>query len=156
MTMNNPARRPAAFLHNQHGMNTLQRHEPGTNPRSATRHEPYKKEEFVATLSLALRSWAMGQSASRCRRTCVDHGLQNYTLAYVAGQESWQNRAAHSGVATARSSGTIRAQRPVNDWCYKRLDVNNGCENRSATRANKRRCYSESTSNACRDTGTGV
>lgn len=44
MAMNNPAWRFVAFFRNQHGKNSLHRHEPDTNPRSATRHEPLRKE----------------------------------------------------------------------------------------------------------------
>ena len=53
--MNNQAWRFVTFFQNQYKKNALQGHEPDTNPRSDTRHEPLKKRKFVATLSLALR-----------------------------------------------------------------------------------------------------
>ncbi len=68
MAMNNPAWRFVAFFRNQHKNDCLHRHEPDKNPYGGTRHEPLKKREFVAALSLALRFLAMGQSASRCCR----------------------------------------------------------------------------------------
>jgi len=61
---------------------------------------------------------------------------------------SGQNRAAHSGVETARNSGTFRGQSSVNDSCHKRLDVSGGFENRGSTRSTLRRRYSESTKKA--------
>jgi hypothetical protein len=76
VAMNNPACRFMAFFHNQQKKNGLERHEPDTNPRSDTRHEPPKSRECVPMLSLAHIFWRMGQSASRCHRARVGARLR--------------------------------------------------------------------------------
>jgi len=68
VAMNNPAWRFVAFFRNPHTNDSLHRHKSDKHPHDGTRHEPLKRREFVAALSLALRFLAMGQSASRCCR----------------------------------------------------------------------------------------
>ncbi len=110
--MNNLGCRFVPFFRNQHKRNGLQRHEPDTNPRAGTRHEPLRKESSWrrSRWPSAFGLWA---NALRDAVGLVSMDRLTTTTSRLPPSRDGlteRKRAVHRRVETAKSSGTKRGQ----------------------------------------------